>query len=200
MLASLFSPDRLPARRSPGEIPIRTPENRSALQAGLAAIAIPKVSPTGIPPPSPFANHHRMTEPKPTILLVEDNEEDAFLLRRALRMEHIDCALQTAEDGQEAIEYLGGVGKYADRATYPFPNLVLLDLKLPYVHGFEVLAWVATQPTCKDLKIIILTSSGEDRDREKAEQFGIKTYFTKPPSKELVSAVAKSLQEVCSTK
>jgi CheY-like chemotaxis protein len=139
-----------------------------------------------------------MTEPKPTILLVEDNAEDAFLLRRALRLEKVECGLQVAEDGQEAIEYLGGTGKYADRATYPFPNLVLLDLKLPYVHGFEVLAWVATQPACKDLKIIILTSSGEDRDREKAAQFGITTYFTKPPTKDLVAAVTKTLQEICS--
>jgi CheY-like chemotaxis protein len=139
-----------------------------------------------------------MSDQRPTILLVEDNDEDAFLLRRALRLEKVDCALQVVEDGQEAIEYLGGSGKYADRAQYAFPQLVLLDLKLPYVHGFEVLAWVATQPACKDLRIIILTSSGEERDRDKAEQFGIKWYFTKPPSKELMATVVKNLQEVCS--
>lgn len=137
-----------------------------------------------------------MSDPKPTLLLVEDNEEDAFLLRRALRLEKVECTLHVAEDGQEAIEYLEGTGKYADRTAYPTPNLVLLDLKLPYVHGFEVLAWVATQPACKDLRIIILTSSGEDRDREKAEQFGIKSYFTKPPTKELVATVVKTLQEI----
>src|SRR5690242_16961152 len=105
-----------------------------------------------------------MSEAKSTVLLVEDNEEDAFLLRRALRRENIDCSLQLHEDGQQAIEYLGGTGKYADRATYPFPSLVLLDLKLPYVHGFEVLAWLKSQPACKDLRVIILTSSGEERD------------------------------------
>lgn len=138
-----------------------------------------------------------MPETKPTLLLVEDNEEDAFLMRRALRMEKIECGLQVAEDGQEAIEYLGGVGRYADRAQYPFPGLVLLDLKLPYVHGFEVLAWAATQPTCSDLKIIVLTSSGEERDREKAAQFGIKAYYTKPPNKELMARIAKTLQEFC---
>jgi len=136
-----------------------------------------------------------MTEQKPTILLIEDNEEDAFLLRRALHLAQIECSLQYAQDGQEAIEYLGGVGKYSDRAHYPWPSLVLLDLKLPYVHGFEVLAWMATQPACQDMRVIILTSSGEDRDRSKAEQFGIRTYFTKPPSKELVSKVAETLRE-----
>ena len=139
-----------------------------------------------------------MTEPKPTILLVEDNEEDAFLLRRALRLEKVECSLQVAEDGQEAIEYLGGTGKYADRTTYPFPQLMLLDLKLPYVHGFEVLAWIATQPVCRDLRIIILTSSGEERDRDKADQFGIKLYFTKPPTKALVETVVRSLAEIAS--
>lgn len=137
-----------------------------------------------------------MTPSKPTVLLVEDNEEDAFLLRRALKMESVTCDLQVAQDGQEAIDYLGGVGPFADRARHPVPVLVLLDLKLPYVNGFEVLAWVATQPACKDLSIIILTSSGEERDRERAEQFGIRTYFVKPPTRELVLAVAKRLQEL----
>jgi CheY-like chemotaxis protein len=135
-----------------------------------------------------------MTDLKPTILLVEDNEEDAFLLRRALQRENVECSLQLAEDGQEAIEYLGGTGKYADRIAFPWPALVLLDLKLPYVHGFEVLAWIGTQPACKDLRIIILTSSDEERDRERAEPFGVCGYFIKPPSRDLVSAVAKMLE------
>lgn len=136
-----------------------------------------------------------MTDRKPTLLLVEDNAEDVFLLRRAFRRENVDCLLQTAEDGEEAIAYLGATGKYADRASYPFPALVLLDLKLPYVTGFEVLAWIATQPACKDLRLIILTSSGEERDRDKAEQFGIRDYFLKPPTPELIAAVSKVLQE-----
>ena len=139
-----------------------------------------------------------MSDPKPTLLLVEDNEEDAFLLRRALRRENIECVLQVAEDGQQAIEYLGGNGKYADRAVYAVPSLVLLDLKLPYVHGFEVLAWIATQPACKDLRVIILTSSGEEPDRDKAAHFGIRSYFTKPPTPELVATVAKALNEISS--
>lgn len=134
-----------------------------------------------------------MSDQLPTILLIEDNEEDAFLLRRALRRENVKCSLQVAEDGQEAIEYLGGTGKYSDRDAYPPPSLVLLDLKLPYVHGFEVLAWAATQPACRDLPIIILTSSGEAPDRAKAAQFGIRSYFVKPPSPDLIVAVIASL-------
>lgn len=137
-----------------------------------------------------------MSESKPAILLVEDNDEDVFLLRRALRKNDVDCVLQTAEDGESAIEYLSGAGKYADRTLHPFPSLVLLDLKLPYVNGFEVLAWIATQPSCRDLRIIVLTSSGEEPDRAKAAQFGIREYFLKPPTSELVAKVVKTLQEI----
>jgi CheY-like chemotaxis protein len=136
-----------------------------------------------------------MSDPKPTLLVVEDNEEDVFLLRRAFRRDNIECLIQTAEDGEEAIAYLGGTGKYSDRATYPFPSLILLDLKLPYVNGFEVLGWMATQSACKDLRVIILTSSGEDTDRSRAEQFGIRDYFLKPPTRELVSTVIRALDE-----
>jgi CheY-like chemotaxis protein len=140
-----------------------------------------------------------MPEFNATVLLIEDNDEDVFLLRRALRKEGIQCSIQTARDGQEAIEYLGGTGPFADRTAYPFPSLVLLDLKLPYVHGFEVLSWMATQPACRDLRVIILTSSGEDRDRERAAQFGIESYFTKPPTPQLVAAVVQALQEITTT-
>lgn len=136
-----------------------------------------------------------MSASKPTILLVEDNDEDVFLLRRALKKGNVDCTLHTAEDGEEAINYLRGTGKYVDRSAFPMPSLVLLDLKLPYVNGFEVLAWTATQPSCKDLRIIILTSSGEESDRGKAEEFGIAEYFLKPPTHELIATVAKALQD-----
>ena len=137
-----------------------------------------------------------MTDSKPTILLVEDNDEDVFLLRRALRKHNLECSLQTAEDGEEAIEYLGGTGKYVDRRAYPFPSLVLLDLKLPYVNGFEVLAWIGTQPSCKDLRIIILTSSGEETDRVKAKEFGIRDYYLKPPTADLIGNIVAALREV----
>lgn len=136
----------------------------------------------------------RPMEPKPTLLLVEDNEEDAFLLRRALRQHQIECLLQVAEDGEAAIDYLAGNGKYADRAQFPLPTLVLLDLKLPYVHGFEVLTWITRQTSPPSYRIIILTSSGEDCDRERAQQFGVRWYFVKPPTPELMAEVAKALE------
>ena len=138
-----------------------------------------------------------MPEPKPTVLLVEDNDEDAFLLQRALRMDKIECELHVATDGQEALDYLGATGRFADRTRFAAPCLMVLDLKLPFVSGFEVLAWLAQQPTWKDLRVIILTSSGEDRDRARAEQFGIQSYFVKPPGREFTAVLAKALQEIC---
>jgi CheY-like chemotaxis protein len=137
-------------------------------------------------------------DPKPTILLVEDNEEDAFLLQRALRRASIDCSLQHATDGEVAIDYLSGNGKYADRSQHPLPTLMLLDLKMPYVNGFEVLEWLATRPDLSHVRTIILTSSGEERDRERAEHFGVQSYFVKPPTPELMAAVLKFLEATCS--
>ena len=139
-----------------------------------------------------------MTGLQPTILLVEDNDEDVFLLRRALRKANIGCSLQVATDGEEAIDYLAGAGKFADRTVNPIPSLMLLDLKLPYVNGFEVLAWLAKQGAWKDLRIIILTSSGEEPDRDRANQFGIRDYFLKPPTSELIGVVGRALQEATS--
>jgi len=145
----------------------------------------------------PFSEFSCAMDPKPTILLVEDNEEDAFLLQRALRRGNVECSLQFAVDGEAAIDYLSGRGPYADRAQHPIPALMLLDLKLPYVNGFEVLEWIATQPEWQNLRTIILTSSGEDRDCERAQKFGIQSYHLKPPTPELVAAVVKALEATC---
>jgi CheY-like chemotaxis protein len=73
---------------------------------------------------------------KPTLLLIEDNEDDVFLMRRALKKAEIQLPLQVVMDGQEALNYLSGDGPFADRAQHPVPSLIFLDLKLPYVHGF----------------------------------------------------------------
>ena len=83
-----------------------------------------------------------MTAPPPVILLVEDNDDDVFFLRRAVTRSGVNCALQIVRDGQQALDYLQGNGLYADRDKYPLPVLVFLDLKLPYIHGFEVLVWI----------------------------------------------------------
>jgi len=81
-----------------------------------------------------------------TILLVDDDANDVFLLRHAMKKAGLTNPMQVVSDGQEAIDYLKGVGKFADRETFPLPILLLMDLKLPYVMGLDVLRWIGTQP------------------------------------------------------
>lgn len=127
------------------------------------------------------------------ILLVEDNEDDVFLMRRALKTARLPLEISVAHDGQEAIDYLSGLGDFADRTKYPLPSLVLLDLKMPRRHGFEVLSWIRAEPTLKDLTVVVLTSSPEERDRKKASELGAHAYRVKPPTAEMIHEIAAIL-------
>src|SRR5258705_9115116 len=98
-------------------------------------------------------------------------------MQRALKAAKLAVTLHVASDGQEALDYLGGVGKYSDRAGFPLPTVVLLDLKLPYVHGFEGLSWTRQQASLKDVSVVVLTSSPEERDLQKARELGAKSYL-----------------------
>jgi CheY-like chemotaxis protein len=124
--------------------------------------------------------------PPGTILLVEDNDDDVFLMRRALSKAGCSHGLQIAGDGQQALDYFQAAGNYQDRSKYALPGLVFLDLKLPYVHGFEVLAWLRSQREFREVPVAILTSSPEDRDRKKAYELGANLYLVKPPEIEPV--------------
>jgi CheY-like chemotaxis protein len=115
-----------------------------------------------------------------TILLVEDEENDVFFMKRAAKKNGILNPLQVAHDGQEAIDYLGGIGAYADRARFPLPGLVLLDLKLPRVMGFDVLKWIRKQAELQGLVVIVLTSSNLGSDIDMAYRLGANSYLVKP--------------------
>ena len=80
------------------------------------------------------------------VLLAEDHADDAHLVREAFKRASIPAALHTVTDGEEAIAYLSGTGAYANREEHPLPDIILLDLKMPKVEGFEVLKWVRRQP------------------------------------------------------
>jgi CheY-like chemotaxis protein len=116
------------------------------------------------------------------ILLVEDNDDDASLLLRALHAAGIQNPVHIVTDGEQAREYLKGCGKYTDRALYPLPSLILLDLKLPRVSGFEVLEWIQKDTTLPPLVVVVLSSSGEPRDINMAYRFGARSYLVKPPT------------------
>src|SRR5215208_4641784 len=116
------------------------------------------------------------------ILHVEDREEDVFLLKYAFKRAGIENQVQVVMDGQEAIEYLEGSGKYTDRTRYPLPCLVLLDLKLPHIMGLEVLQWIRQQPSLKTLIVIVLSSSIHEGDVQRACELGVNAFLVKPSS------------------
>src|SRR5258706_15506620 len=97
-----------------------------------------------------------MSDPDLPMLLVEDSEDDVFFMRRALKKARIHLPLQVAADGQQALNYLSGTGKYSDRAQYPLPCLMFLDLKLPYLSGLDLLSWLREHPLISELPVIIL--------------------------------------------
>jgi two-component system response regulator len=114
------------------------------------------------------------------ILLIEDNPDDEALTLRALRKNNIKNEVVVAHDGAQALEYLFGTGMHAGRDTRDTPHVVLLDLKLPKVSGFEVLRAMRSDPRTKLLPVVILTSSIEEQDRVEGYGLGANSYVRKP--------------------
>src|SRR6266852_3022601 len=124
------------------------------------------------------------------ILLVEDDETDVLLLRNAFRNARVANPLIEVSDGHAAIQYLSGAGAYADRNRYPPPLLMLLDLRLPKLSGFEVLAWIRDQTALAELIVVILTGSEYAPDATRASELGANSYLVKPATfKELVETI-----------
>lgn len=117
-----------------------------------------------------------------TILIIEDNDDEVFLLQKALAREQINNPVQVVRDGVEAIAYLEGKGEFHDRARFPFPSVIFSDLKMPRMSGFDVLQWLQTHPECSVIPVIILTSSKQDVDVRKAYALGANAYLVKPGS------------------
>lgn len=116
----------------------------------------------------------------PTILLVEDEENDVVFMEMAVEKAGLMHTFQVAEDGQEAIDYLSGKGDFADRTRFPLPALVLLDLKLPLIMGMDVLRWIRGQPGLDTMVVIVLTSSQQRSDIQEACALGANSYLVKP--------------------
>jgi CheY-like chemotaxis protein len=127
------------------------------------------------------------------ILLVEDDENDVMLLQRAFRRSAIVNPLEVVRHGDDAVAYLEGSGDFSDRERYPLPVLLLLDLKLPRRSGLEVLQWVKERPGLKRIPIVVLTSSKNDEDIDRAYELGANSYVVKPVSFETLLEVVKSL-------
>ena len=128
-----------------------------------------------------------------TILLAEDNSTDALMVQRAFKKAHLMNPVQVVDDGDKAVAYLSGQGPYADRETYPLPMLLLLDLKLPRRSGLEVLEWLRGQEGLKRLPVVVLTSSKESADVNRAYDLGANSYLVKPVDFDPLLEMVKTL-------
>jgi CheY-like chemotaxis protein len=134
----------------------------------------------------PPANH--------TILLVEDNEDDVFLMERALKSAGILNPVFVIEDGQRAIDYLAGAGEFGDRGRFPYPLVVFLDLKLPRKSGFDVLGWLRGRTDVPQPLVVVLSSSNSPQDIERVTALGAARYAVKPPTADLFQQLTESFQ------
>jgi CheY-like chemotaxis protein len=132
---------------------------------------------------------------KQTILLVDDSENDLFLMRAAFRKAHFDAALQEVHNGEEAITYLQGDGPYADRGQFPLPALMLMDLNMPMKNGFDVLTWVRAQPGLKRLHVVIVTASMRPEDIDRTFDLGANAFLVKPDTLEALAMMIRCLRD-----
>jgi CheY-like chemotaxis protein len=128
-----------------------------------------------------------------TILLVEDDENDVLLIQRAFRKARLSNPVQVVRDGEQAINYLTGDPPYSDRDSSPLPAVILLDLKLPRVSGHEVIKWLRAQPDLRRIPIVVLTSSKESADVNRAYDLGANSYLVKPVQFDALLEMVKNI-------
>jgi len=130
-----------------------------------------------------------------TILVAEDDAEDALFLKRAFAKVGVPSALHFVQDGQEMVNYLSASEGFADRKAHPFPDLVVLDLKMPRLNGFEVLHWIRSERGLKRLPVIIFTSSAHEDDIKKAYDLGANSYLVKPHALDDLTTLVARLKQ-----
>ncbi|MCI0747043.1 MAG: response regulator [Verrucomicrobia subdivision 3 bacterium] len=121
-----------------------------------------------------------MAEANYPVLVAEDNADDAELFRLALRSSGVANPVHIVPDGEDVIRYLQGKEPYADRQAYPFPEILVVDLKMPKVSGFDVLKWLRAHPECRVVPVIIFSTSAIEADVQRAYELGANCYLTKP--------------------
>jgi CheY-like chemotaxis protein len=127
------------------------------------------------------------------VLLVEDDPNDVLLIQRAFTKANLQVPMQVVDNGEAAVLYLAGAGDYSDRDQHPLPILILLDLKLPCRSGHEVLAWLRQQPSLRRLPVVVLTSSQEMGDINRAYDLGANSYLVKPVAFNALTEIVKTL-------
>lgn len=129
------------------------------------------------------------------ILLVDDSEDDRILLRRAFNKVGVINPVHEATSGREAIQYLEGQGPYQDRGTYPFPGILMLDLNMPHVSGFDVLQWVRDKLVSAPFLVIVLSRLDEIKNINRAYALGANSFLTKPGDEAELQSLIRSFHE-----
>lgn len=128
-----------------------------------------------------------------TVLLVEDDLNDIFLVKRAFKMANLETPLQVVTDGEEATHYLSGDGKYSNRKAYPIPKLIVMDIKMPRMTGFDVLEWIKKDGALRRIPVIIVSSSNRPEDIDRAYELGANAYMVKPVSYRAVERLFETI-------
>ena len=128
-----------------------------------------------------------------TILLVEDDQDDIFIFKRALVAANVLNPVVVLSNGQAVIDYLSHQGEYSSLEKNPLPFVIFLDLKLPYLDGFEVLTWIRQQPQLNSVVVVVLSGSDESRDHKKAYELGARSYLLKPPGAQDIREFMESM-------
>ena len=127
------------------------------------------------------------------VLMADDSPEDIFLVDRAVQKSGLSRFFHAVNDGEDAIAYMRGLGQYGDRRRFLFPNILLLDLKMPKVDGFGVLRWLAAHPECKVIPTIMFSSSFLEEDVHQAYVLGANAFASKPHDLESLVVLMRDL-------
>jgi CheY-like chemotaxis protein len=117
---------------------------------------------------------------EPVVLIVDDSDADIFFLLRAFTRSGVKNPVKIVRTGAEALAYLGGVGKFANRGEYPLPGIVILDLCMPHPDGFEILKWKQAKAELKDVLFVALSNIDSTKAMSKAYRAGAATFLSKP--------------------
>ena len=140
-----------------------------------------------------------MRHSHPTILIAEDNDDDMFLIERAFKQLGATYQLQPVNDGEEAVQYMMGEGKYADRVAFPYPNFVITDLKMPRKDGLGVLDFLKKNPEWAIIPTVVFSGSCNDDDIKKSYMLGASSYHVKPSGSDAMLHLIRALHTYWTT-
>jgi|SRR5690348_3123726 len=131
----------------------------------------------------------------PPIMLVEDDQSDALLLRRAFERAGVENPIHSVSHGDKALAWLEGIGEYENRIRFPLPSFILLDLKLPGMSGLQLLKWTRTRRDLRLIPVVILTNSADAADVKSAYEAGANSYLVKPANRDEIYRVVEVIRK-----